>query len=239
MRAGRTRAVLPKLFAADYWIVLGDVQFNRRDYQHRARTAPLGDPAHHQWLASPTHLPQDRSTLIRDAVIAEPDTVLRRTAGLLRQRYGASPHWPVLAQVQAPVLDAFATGRTATAAEISTRVLLDLLGWKGRILTSSHLPSRPGRSQQLADLAAATGARGYLCGAGGMAYLDQTPFAARNIAVTPFRPPTQCPVGPRGARPRGCGRPAPGPRRRPHGPAARRLTAEPPAQGGGRATEPP
>ncbi|GAA3826752.1 hypothetical protein GCM10022226_54450 [Sphaerisporangium flaviroseum] len=35
---------LAKLFAADYWIVLNDVQFTRRDYQHRARLAALEDP---------------------------------------------------------------------------------------------------------------------------------------------------------------------------------------------------
>ncbi|MFJ5291428.1 WbqC family protein [Streptomyces sp. NPDC088348] len=181
---------LAKLFAADYWIVLDDVQFTRRDYQHRARLADLGDPARHQWLTLPTHLPQGRSTLIRDAVIAEPERTRRRTAGMLRQHYGASPHWPALAQALDPVLDAFTTGRTAAAAETSTRVLLDLLGWKGKILTSSRLPSRPGRSQRLADLATATGARSYLCGTGGMGYLDQTPFAVQGIDVTPFRPPT-------------------------------------------------
>ncbi|WP_409062740.1 WbqC family protein [Streptomyces sp. SYP-A7185] len=89
-----------------------------------------------------------------------------------------------------PVLDAFATGRTAVIAETSTRVLLDLLGWRGRILRSSLLSARPGRSLRLADLAAATGARAYLCGTGGLTYLDPDPFAARNIAVASFRPPT-------------------------------------------------
>lgn len=98
---------LAKLFAADYWIVLDDVQFTRRDYQHRARLADLGDPARHQWLTLPTHLPQGRSTLIRDAAIAEPERARRRTAGMLRQHYGASPHWPALAQALDPVLDAF------------------------------------------------------------------------------------------------------------------------------------
>ncbi|MGW6145574.1 WbqC family protein [Streptomyces sp. NPDC055140] len=180
---------LAKLFASDYWIVLDDVQFTRRDYQHRARLADLAAPACHQWLTIPTHLPQGRPTLIRDAVIADPERARRRTAGMLRQHYGASPHWPVLAQALDPVLDAFTTSRTAAVAETSTRVLLDLLGWKGKVLASSQLPSRPGRSQRLADLAAVTGARAYLCGTGGMAYLDEAPFAARNIAVTPFLPP--------------------------------------------------
>ncbi len=180
---------LAKLFAADSWIVLDDVQFTRRDYQHRARIADLHDPARQQWLTIPTHLPNGRPTLIRDARIDDPALACRRTAGMLRQHYGFSPHWPALAKALGPVLDAFTTGRTATVAEISTRVLLDLLGWKGQILTSSQLPSRPGRSVRLADLSAATGARAYLCGTGGMTYLDPAPFAARNIAVTPFRPP--------------------------------------------------
>ncbi|WP_348538516.1 WbqC family protein [Streptomyces sp. 4R-3d] len=43
---------LAKLFAADYWIVLDDVQFTRRDYQHRTRLAALGDPLQRQWLPS-------------------------------------------------------------------------------------------------------------------------------------------------------------------------------------------
>ncbi|MGW0858587.1 WbqC family protein [Streptomyces sp. NPDC002690] len=181
---------LAKLFAADYWIVLDDVQFTRRDYQHRACLADLDDPNRQQWLTLPTHLPNGRPTLIRDARIDDPDLARRRTAGMLRQQYGASPHWPALAQILDPVLDAFTTSRTATVAEMSTRVLLDLLGWPGQILTSSRLPSRAGRSVRLADLAAATGARAYLCGTGGMTYLDLAPFAAWNIAVVPFRPPS-------------------------------------------------
>ncbi|WP_234377011.1 WbqC family protein [Streptomyces sp. TP-A0356] len=48
---------MAKLFAADRWIVLDDVQFARRDYQHRARLAALDDPGRQQWLSLPTHLP--------------------------------------------------------------------------------------------------------------------------------------------------------------------------------------
>ncbi|GAA1158747.1 hypothetical protein GCM10009654_13610 [Streptomyces hebeiensis] len=181
---------LAKLFAADYWIVLDDVQFTRRDYQHRARLGALDEPDRWQWLTVPTHLPHGRPTFIRDALIDAPDRTRRKTAGMLRQHYGASPHWPALAQALDPVLGAFGTGRTATVAATSTRVLLDLLGWQGQILASSDLPSRPGRSQRLADLSAVTGARAYVCGTGGMTYLDPAPFAAEGIAVMPFQPPT-------------------------------------------------
>ncbi|MFG3467102.1 WbqC family protein [Streptomyces sp. NPDC047853] len=181
---------LAKLFVADYWIVLDDVQFTRRDYQHRARLAAFDDLARQQWLTTPTRLPHGRPTLIREALIDDADRARRRTDGMLRQHYGASPHWPALVRALGPVLEAFDTGRTAAVADTSTRVLLDPVGWRGQVLTSSRLPARPGRSQRLADLAAATGARAYVCGTGGMAYLDQAPFTAQNIPATPFRPPT-------------------------------------------------
>ncbi|MFQ6197829.1 WbqC family protein [Streptomyces sp. NPDC000405] len=182
-------STLAKLFAADYWIVLDDVQFTRRDYQHRARLAALDDPDDCRWLSIPTHLSCGRQTLIREAVMAEPPRSRQRTARVLRQHYGTSTHWPAFEQALAPVLDAFSGDRTAAVAEASARALLDLLGWRGRIVRSSGLPARPGRSQRLADLAAAVGARSYLCGPGGMHYLRPAPFAAYNIAVIPFATP--------------------------------------------------
>lgn len=180
---------LAKLFAADTWIVLDDVQFTRRDYQHRTRLAALDAPDQVRWLSIPTHLPQGRQTLIQDALIADPTSARRRTAAMIRHEYRASPHWATLQTALEPVWDAFDTGRTAAVAETSTRVLLDLLGWNGSILTASGLPARPERSERLADLTTAADADTYLCGTGGMTYLDPDPFTARGITVAPFLPP--------------------------------------------------
>ncbi|MGW9613296.1 WbqC family protein [Streptomyces diastaticus] len=181
---------LAKLFAADTWIVLDDVQFTRRDYQHRTRLAALADPDRTRWLSIPTHLPRGRQTAIQDALIADPVLARRRTEAVIRQEYRTSPHWSVLQQALEPVWAAFDTGRTAAVAETSTRVLLDLLGWNGRVLAASGLPARPERSQRLADLTAAAGAATYLCGTGGMTYLDLAPFTACGITVAPFLSPT-------------------------------------------------
>lgn len=180
---------LAKLFAADTWVVLDDIQFTRRDYQHRTRLATLTDPDLTRWLSIPTHLPQGRQTAIRDALIVDPGAARRRTEAMVRQEYRGSPHWPALQTALEPVWAAFDTGRTAAVAETSTVILLDLLGWPGRVLTADGLPARTGRSERLADLAAAVGAGTYLCGTGGMTYLDPAPFAARGIAVAPFLPP--------------------------------------------------
>ncbi|MFF4874181.1 WbqC family protein [Streptomyces sp. NPDC000961] len=184
-------STLAKIFAADYWIVLDDVQFARRDYQHRARLGSTSDPVQHQWLSIPTHLPRGRSTLVGEAVLVDPERSRRRVMLMLAQHYGDCPDWPLFRhELESVLLQFRRTGRTADVAEESTRILLRLLGWKGRILHSSWLPARTERSQRLADLAAATGSRGYLCGSGGMRYLDVMPFAVPGVAVVPFVTPT-------------------------------------------------
>ncbi|MHB9753201.1 WbqC family protein [Streptomyces sp. BYX5S] len=83
-----------------------------------------------------------------------------------------------------------ADGKTADLTEASTLLLPRLLGWEGRILGSSPLPSRPGGSQRLVDLAGLTGARAYLWGTGGMRYLQAEPFIDRGVEVIPFRTPS-------------------------------------------------
>ncbi|MFD8206062.1 WbqC family protein [Streptomyces sp. NPDC059695] len=183
-------STLAKLFAADCWIVLDDVQFARRDFQHRARLAAMSGSARHQWLSLPTHLPHGRSTLIRDAVLTDHERSRQRVATMLPQYYAASPDWALLRPELDSVLAHFhERAGIADVAEESTKALLRLLGWTGHIVRSSSLPARPGRSQRLADLAAAVGASGYLCGTGGMRYLEVKPFAEQGVIVVPFRSP--------------------------------------------------
>ncbi|MFC4035067.1 WbqC family protein [Streptomyces polygonati] len=182
---------LAKLFAADHWIVLDDVQFARRDYQHRARIAPPGRPDLAHWLSLPTHLPDGRATLIREARLADPRRSRDLTAQAIRHCYRRSRHWQQISTVLDRVLDGFTnSNRTALVAESSTRALLDLLGWRGEIIRSSQLQGRRERSERLADLAAVTGATTYLCGPGGLRYLDHGPFKAADIRVVPFLTPT-------------------------------------------------
>ncbi|MFF7991694.1 WbqC family protein [Kitasatospora xanthocidica] len=181
---------LAKVFAADVWVVLDDVQFARRDYQHRTRLADPGDPQRWRWLSLPTHLPTGRSTLICDARLADPDLSIRRVAGMVHHAYRRSPHWPAVEAALAPVLAILEeTDRTAVVAEESTRALLALLNWHGQVLLSSGLPASRGRSERLADLTTAAGSTNYLCGPGGMRYIDRAPFSSQGITVVPFSTP--------------------------------------------------
>ncbi|MGV9386240.1 WbqC family protein [Nonomuraea sp. NPDC003707] len=184
-------ATLAKLFTADYWIVLDDVQFARRDYQHRTRLAPLGGSGQPQWLSIATHLPHGRSTSIRGARLADAARCRRRVTQLLADHYRHSAYWPPFKRRLEPMLAAFeSTDRLADVTELSTRLLLEEVGWQGQILHSSDLLARGERSQRLADLAWLTGATTYLCGTGGMQYLDPAAFLAHSIEVLPFQPPT-------------------------------------------------
>lgn len=184
-------STLAKIYHADVWIVLNDVQFTRRDYQHRARLAGLDDPERQQWLTLPVHLPHGRATLINDVQLAELERSQRRLLALLQQYYGKSPHWRLLHTALAEIVDLFiVTDRLHDVAEASTRILLKLLGWPGRIVQSTTLPARSGRSQRLADLVGVVGADTYLCGEGGMRYLDHAPFHAAGITVVRHKTPT-------------------------------------------------
>lgn len=183
-------ATLAKLFTADTWIVLDDVQFTRRDYQHRARLAELSYPDRHRWLSIPTHLPGGRSTRISDARLADPVIAKRRTAMMIRERYRGSRHWRHLGNRLDALMDMFdRTDRLADVAEASTRLLLDMLGWQGVILHSSALPAREDRTLRLVDLAVAAGAGIYLCGTGGLSYLDPQQFRRQGIDVVGYLTP--------------------------------------------------
>ena len=175
---------LTKLYAADVWVILDDVQFCRRDYQHRARLAHLDNPGAQQWLSLNTHLPHGRATLINEARVVESELCLRRIDGLLAQYYARSPHWRQVREPLQAVIDLITkTNRLDEISETSTRVMLDLLGWQGEIVRSSAFTVRAGRSERLADLTNAVGATAYLCGPGGARYLDEHQFRELGLHV--------------------------------------------------------
>lgn len=187
-------STLAKLYAADVWVVLDDVQFNHRDYQHRARLAAPDDEQHQQWLSLPAYKPFGRSTRINEVLLLEPDKSARRVLQLVQQYYGGAPHWSEISEAVQEVATAITVKtRLADVTEVSTRILLERLGWRGHVVRSSELAARPERSTRLADLTLAVGADVYLCGTGGAKYLDETPFREHCLAVHYISPPDDAP----------------------------------------------
>ena len=171
-------STLAKIYAADIWIILDDVQFTRRDYQHRCYLAQVpGTPFPGRWLTIPVHLPGGRATLIKDVRLAEPALTAKRTSGILRHYYRYAPHRSDILDLISGIEEAItSTERLADVSEHATITLLRLLNWPGTICRSSDIPARDGRSERLADLTRAVGAATYLCGTGGSRYLDPAPL---------------------------------------------------------------
>jgi hypothetical protein len=184
-------STLAKIYAADIWVILDDVQFTRRDYQHRCYLGPAPDAGlPGRWLTLPVHLPSGRATQIRDARLAEPALTAKRTSAILRQYYRRLPHRSSVLDLLPGIEEAITgTGRLADVSEHATIALLHLLNWPGTVCRSSGIPAREDRSARLADLTRAAGAARYLCGTGGSRYLDQAPFTALGLSVEMFTPP--------------------------------------------------
>jgi len=183
-------ATLAKIAAADVWIVLDTVQAARRDWQHRTHLAYLADPEARQWLSIETHRPQGRATSIADTRVVDPAKAARRLEGMLADAYRTSTHWEAVDQIASRTIATLgATGSVAAAATASTAAMLDALGWKGTIVHASTLPARTERTDRLTDLCAAIGAGTYLCGSGGLRYVDPSKFTHRGIGLVPFTAP--------------------------------------------------
>ncbi|MCX4690050.1 WbqC family protein [Kitasatospora purpeofusca] len=182
-------SVMAKVLAADVSVVLDDVQHARRDYQHRARLGALNGGST-RWLSLPTSLPNGRVTLIRDTRLTDPARSRRRVEGILREQYRASPFWHAFAERLHVLLDQLdVTDRTAEITEASTVLLLNEFGWTGRVVRSSDLVARAGRTQRLVDLCRAVGADTCLCGTGGSRYIEPGRFAKAGIEVRLFTVP--------------------------------------------------
>jgi hypothetical protein len=171
-------STLAKLYAADIWIILDDVQFTRRDYQHRCYLAPVPDarlPG--RWLTLPVHLPGGRETLIRDARLAEPALTAKRTSGILRHYHRRAPYRSEILNLIPGIEETITgTGRLADVSEHATIALLRLLNWPGAMCRSSGILARAGRSERLADLTRAVG--------------HPRTCAEREAAATSTRPPS-------------------------------------------------
>lgn len=175
---------IEKLYSSDVWVVLDNVQFTRRDYQHRCQVAPFEAPAASRWVSLPVHRPHGRASLIDELAVIDPPATLGRAYGILRDCYRRSPCWQQTNAELATLFEKLAMTDSVTEIGVASSLwLLRSLGWRGSVRYSSELNARPGRSLRLAELCQLVGADQYLCGSGGAGYLDESVFAQRSIQV--------------------------------------------------------
>ncbi|HTW14760.1 MAG TPA: WbqC family protein [Nocardioides sp.] len=178
--------VLQKLALADLWVVLDDVQFNRRDYQQRSWVQPTDPMNPAQWCSLPVTLPQRRRTPIRDVVVSAPAAwaTFRRKVDFL---YAAHPVVRrLLDSAEAGVAPPGTSGASTTMDEAiehelprlsgiaisSTTALLAEAGVAPHVVLASTLRDTvEPKSSGILQILAAVGATTYLADSGARGYL--------------------------------------------------------------------
>ena len=155
----------------DRFVLLDDVQFDKRSWQQRNRIKTAGGPL---WLTAPV-----LTKGLRDQTIAQarlnPDADFAATAlKTIEHAYKKAPQYaPVMEQV-VPAFERAGEG-LCTLNIALIQALAGLMGLNADLVNSSATPVASTKAQRLADLCTAHGATRYLSPPGSKAYLDGDP----------------------------------------------------------------
>lgn len=158
----------------DRFVLLDDVQFDKRSWQQRNRIKTANGPL---WLTVPVLTKGRRDQTILQAQI-QPDSRFAETAlKTLEHAYAKAAFFsPVMDRI-APAFEAGERGLCALNVAL-IKALCDLMGLKAELVRSSATPVSSSKAQRLADLCTAHGARRYLSPPGSKDYLDGDPALA-------------------------------------------------------------
>ncbi len=167
-----------KLAAADCWIFLDTVQYEKHGWQNRNR---IRTPRGAQWVTVPVKA--RLGTLIRDVEIDPGQSWARKHLAALSVNYARAPYFARYFGELEPLLRRPWRLLADLNVEL-TCFLAEALGLSRRMLRASELP--PGRADptgRLLDLCLAVGADTYLSGQDGAQYMDLRQFEDRRVAV--------------------------------------------------------
>lgn len=177
--------LLDKARRADVFVLLDTVQFDRSSLQHRAKVIGSGGVV---WLTIPfVHRFPQR---IDEVAFADPRWATKHEK-TLQACYGRAPGY----KLAAPKLKAFFESPRASLADAtmaSVALLLEAFEVRPpRFCRASELEARGEKADLVLAICRELGARRYLSGRTGAAYLDTNVFAAAGIeiVVQQFTPP--------------------------------------------------
>ncbi len=152
----------------DRFVLLDDVQFDKRSWQQRNRIKTANGPL---WLTVPVLTKGRRAQTIAQAQI-QPDAGFAQTAlKTLEHAYGKAAFYTPVMDRLAPAFEAAETGLCALNIAL-INALCDLIGLEADFARSSETPVRSAKAQRLADLCTSHGATRYVSPPGSKDYLD-------------------------------------------------------------------
>jgi hypothetical protein len=173
--------VMQKIALADLWIVLDDVQFAQRDFQHRTTIAPLYGSQRPSWLTVPVSLPEGRATKIRDVRCAI-DNPVELIGNKLSSSFGSGALVERLVDVLADQYEA--TDPLVSLGVSGARILLEDIERMPALVRASDLrASAAPSSDGIVELCELVGATVYIADSGARAYLKPEALIRRGISI--------------------------------------------------------
>lgn len=152
----------------DRFILLDDVQFDKRSWQQRNKIKTANGPV---WLTVPVLTKGRREQTILDAEIQSDARFSETALKTLEHSYSKAPYFAPVMDCVAPAFEQVGEGLCALNI-VLIEALCDLIGLQADIVRSSATPVTSAKAQRLADLCVIHGARHYLSPPGSQEYLD-------------------------------------------------------------------
>ncbi|KAF0126979.1 MAG: hypothetical protein FD189_744 [Elusimicrobia bacterium] len=169
-----------KMRRADLFVLLDDVQYERREFQNRNR---LRVPAGPQYLTVPVMAKGRYDAVIRDIPLDNSRPWAADHLSAIKMNYARAAHF----NTYLPALEALYGARYEKLGELALATinfLRDGFGIKTPLRLSSEMEISAVSTARLADICRAAGADEYLSGAGAKDYLDEKLFSAAGIKVS-------------------------------------------------------
>lgn len=165
-----------KILRSDVFVFLDHVQFEKNGMQNRNQ---IKSPQGASWITVPVRQRLGQTILETELSDVRVTTKHLRT---LEMNYKKAPHYAEVIAAIGPIL-AQDHSRLCDLNVQLTLKMLDAFGYAGKILRSSELSGEGESSALVLDLCRKAGARTYLSGQGGRAYMKLDEFKAAGIEV--------------------------------------------------------
>jgi len=165
--------------SVDEFILYDEVQYTRRDWRNRNL---IKTPKGLEWITVPVEVKGQYSAPIRDIRIADPGWGRKHWASIVHN-YARAPHFKAYAGVLEP---AIAEAKETHLSALNRRlieVVCNMLGIRTPLAWSWDYASSGERNERLMTICKSAGADAYLSGPLAKDYLDESLFAANDIAV--------------------------------------------------------
>jgi hypothetical protein len=171
---------LSKMRRSDLFVLLDDVQYERREFQNRNR---IRVPAGAQYLTVPVLAKGRYDAAIRDIPLDNSRPWAADHLRTIKTNYARAAHF----RTYLPALEALYGARYGKLGELALATinfLRDGFGIRTPVRLSSEFAVKSVSTARLVDICRAAGADEYLSGAGAKDYLDEGLFAAAGIKVS-------------------------------------------------------